>query len=152
VQPAGTKSRAQKAACKKTAFPVGLPFASGKKGESMADDQPHQLVTPRNWSDVLGVMEAAAEKNIETARRRDESLASLGPAMLPPEDRPEAWQQHLQQCVHLHSDFQACYEAAQRGASELESVLAESEESLAGWLAAAESIRQKLVNWTAASV
>jgi hypothetical protein len=119
----------------------------------MVEDQSTPSTVPRGWSEVLGVMERAAAHNIERACQRDEVLASLGlPAPLPAADQPGAWQQPFEQSKMAHNDFEACFQAAQRWAADLEGAFAATEESLAGWLTTAESVRRRLANWSNPSV
>jgi hypothetical protein len=114
-------------------------------------DQSTTSTVPRGWSEVLGVMERAAAHNVERARQRDEALASLS-ASIPAADYSDAWQQPLAQSKIAHHDFETSFQAAQRWAADLESAFAATEESLAGWLATAESVRQRLANWGNPSV
>jgi hypothetical protein len=116
----------------------------------MLDDQSPVL---QSWSEVLGVMERAAAHNIERACRRDEALASLDlAAPLPAADQAAGWQQAFEQSPSAHRDFDACFQAAQRCAADLESTFAATEESLVGWLAKAESAHLRLANWGNPSV
>jgi hypothetical protein len=119
----------------------------------MVDDQSTPSTAPSGWSEVLSVMERAAAHNIERACQRDLALASLGlPAPPPAADQPAAWQQSFEQSKIAHHDFEACFQAAQRWAADLESAFAATEESLAGWLTTAESVRRRLANWGNPSV
>jgi hypothetical protein len=119
----------------------------------MIDDQPKQSTVQRGWNEVLGVMEKAAAHNIERACRRDEVLASLDPpAALPTADQFAARKQALERSRIANHNFEACFQAAQHWASDLESAFAKTDESLSVWLATAESVRRRLENWVNPSI
>jgi hypothetical protein len=119
----------------------------------MADDQPKPSAVQRGWSEVLRVMERAAAHNIERACQRDEFLKSLDPpAAIPTPEQSAGCQQAFARSSIAHHDFEACFQAAQRWAADLESAFASTEESLVDWLARAKSVRRRLENWGNPSV
>jgi hypothetical protein len=92
-------------------------------------------VLPADWPKVLEKIQHALTQALAEVENREHALGQAARGPMEPTPPPNAWQ-----------DFQTCCRLAERQAADLDAALQVGEQSLQEWLAAAETLRNRLAN------
>jgi hypothetical protein len=105
---------------------------------------------PDRWEQVVGRIDLVLERAVAAAAERQKGLEA-GDAR-PRATAGTAWDKQVAGLDRCLANFESCWRSAAEKAVELQGALGMAEAFVAQWLEHADSVRQRLANWRAASV
>ncbi len=120
-----------------------------RKGDIMSGSA--RPLTGRNWAESLNQAEAKLAQALDAVRQQQRLLDQYfqGAQTEPP---PQNWAVALDQAWQRVQHLPAMLEKAGASVTEVETALADGEQTLRQWLNATAAARGKLANWLAGAV
>jgi soluble cytochrome b562 len=113
---------------------------------------PAEKVLPATWPEVLAQVQQALQQAEAAARAREQALEA-GPAPDPmADDRETTWRQGQERLKERLDGLEACAAKARHNAAEADAAITDGEEVIRRWLAACQTVGQKLAERAASGV